>query len=479
MKLHIGDVIDDKYRVLRVLGRGAVGAVYAAENLKILRRVAIKVLHQNVRQDSDLGLRFLREAQTAGRVGSDRIVEVLDFGELSNGQNYLVMELLEGQSLRERLKAVGGRLQPNVLLPMMCDLLEGLNDAHQAGVVHRDLKPDNIFLERPRKGYGDFVKILDFGISKFTRSGEEHTRTGVLMGTPFYMAPEQSRGARHVDHRADLYAVGAMVFHALVGRPPHRATLFEELLLQKWRDDAPLLTDIDARVDERLATIVARALARDPDDRYQTAEELQSALLTWLGDHDMPLTAGSRESTRTPSIRGSRPSRSQAREVETSTLAPSMSESETPTQVAQAHTKLLGTDSFDEQQLVTFDKPTTPLASRVALPHKTLPWLLVAAGVGAIAGVAVVLTLMIRVGDETSAHRGAHELPAAVASPAKVEAAPEIEEQPVDDPTAVEEVAAGGSTPEATTSSKPVAVPRRPRRPAKRGREFRRTDPGL
>ena len=168
MGLQTGQIIEGKYRILRLLGEGGMGAVYEGENVRIHRQVAIKVLHAGIAENVDAVQRFEREAQAAGRIGSDHIVEVLDLGNLPDGDRFMVMEYLDGESLSQRIQA-RGRLTPREAVPLMTQLLEGLGAAHGAGIIHRDLKPDNIYLLTRRRGSGDFVKILDFGISKFNK----------------------------------------------------------------------------------------------------------------------------------------------------------------------------------------------------------------------------------------------------------------------------------------------------------------------
>src|SRR3954453_1951729 len=209
--LSTGDIIDGKYRIIRLIGEGGMGSVYEGENTRIHRRAPIKVLHSGIAEQAEAVARFEREAQAAGRIGSDHIVEVLDLGALANGDRYLVMEFLDGEGLGSRIKA-RGRIAPPDMYPIANQLLEGLAAAHGAGIIHRDLKPDNVFLLKSRGGQTDFVKLLDFGISKFNQlsgdSGFSMTRTGAVMGTPYYMAPEQAKGSRDLDHRVDLYAAG-------------------------------------------------------------------------------------------------------------------------------------------------------------------------------------------------------------------------------------------------------------------------------
>lgn len=283
MALRPGDLVDQKYRIIRLLGEGGMGAVYEGENTRIHRRVAIKVLHAAVAESADAVQRFEREAQAAGRIGSEHIVEVLDLGHLPDGDRYMVMEFLEGQSLSERI-AARGRLPAQAVAPIVIELLEGLHAAHEAGIVHRDLKPDNVFLLASRSGQKDFVKILDFGISKFNTLGGEFsmTRTGAVMGTPYYMSPEQAKGNRAVDHRADLYAVGVILYESISGEVPFNAGTFNELLFKIVLENPVPLTEKVPDLDPAFAAIVSKAMARDPEQRFQTARELQEALRAWL-----------------------------------------------------------------------------------------------------------------------------------------------------------------------------------------------------
>jgi eukaryotic-like serine/threonine-protein kinase len=282
--LSTGEIIDGKYRIVRLIGEGGMGAVYEGENMRIHRRVAIKVLHAAVASQGEAVARFEREAQAAGRIGSDHIVEVIDLGALPSGDRYLVMEFLDGEGLGARIKA-RGRLAPAELLPIARQLLVGLGAAHGAGIIHRDLKPDNVFLLRSRNGHSDFVKLLDFGISKFSAlggdSGFSMTRTGAVMGTPYYMAPEQAKGSRELDHRVDLYAVGVILYEALTGAVPFNADTFNELLFKIVLEEARPLEVVDPTIDRGFAAIVSKAMAREPALRFQSASEFVQALEQW------------------------------------------------------------------------------------------------------------------------------------------------------------------------------------------------------
>ncbi len=291
--LSTGDIIDGKYRIVRLLGEGGMGAVYEGENTRIHRRVAIKVLHSNVAEQAEAVQRFEREAQAAGRIGSEHIVEVLDLGTLANGDRYLVMEYLEGSSLSSRIKD-RGRITPQELCPIAFQLLEGLAAAHGAGIIHRDLKPDNVYLLKSR-GQQDFVKLLDFGISKFSQlsgdSGFSMTRTGAVMGTPYYMAPEQAKGARDMDHRVDLYATGVILYEALTGQVPFNADTFNELLFKIVLEEPKPLEQLVPDIDPGFAAIVNKAMARDPAHRFASATDFQQTLSQWAAGAGPQLVA--------------------------------------------------------------------------------------------------------------------------------------------------------------------------------------------
>lgn len=294
MPLEIGEIIDGKYAIVGLLGAGGMGSVYEAENVLIHRRVAIKVLSAEVAGEEQFARRFEREAQAAGRIGSDHIVEVLDLGTLPTGERYMVMEYLQGESLRDRMVREGA-LATEELVPIMLGLLAGLEDAHAAGIIHRDLKPDNIFLTNDRE-QGDFVKIVDFGVSKFMDIGDDVTTTGMTLGTPRYMAPEQAKGEKDIDFRADIYSVGVILFRALAGRPPFLADTYNELMFKVVLEDPPKLTEIVEGADPVLSGIADRAMRRDRDARYASAKEMADELRTWLLDqgHPLPIRAATR-----------------------------------------------------------------------------------------------------------------------------------------------------------------------------------------
>ncbi len=288
MHLQAGQILADKYRIVRVIGTGGMGAVYEGENVRIRRRVAIKTLHQQVATKTDVIQRFEREAQAAGRIGSEHIVEVLDMGDLPDGSRFMVMEFLDGVTLGDRI-VKQGRIPPRELVPIMEALLDGLAAAHAAGIIHRDLKPANIFLMKSQRGVADFVKILDFGVSKFNILNSEEmsmTRTGAVVGTPYYMSPEQAKGSRAADPRSDLYSSGVILYEAITGQVPFNAQTFNELIFKIALESPPPPEQFVPTLDPAFGGIMRRAMAREPNERYQTAAEMREALSAWARDYD-------------------------------------------------------------------------------------------------------------------------------------------------------------------------------------------------
>jgi serine/threonine-protein kinase len=272
----IGNVVGD-YKILTQLGAGGMGTVWLAEHALIGKRVAIKVLQAELSQQQHIVQRFFDEARAATRIADPGIVAVLDFGWHTDGSAYLVMEHLIGETLGHRI-AQRGRIDADTTLRVLHQCAIAMSAAHQAGIVHRDLKPDNVFLARdPAMPGGERVKILDFGIAKLLGdepSSHGRTQTGIIMGTPAYMSPEQCRGAGGVDHRTDIYALGCVAFHITVGRPPFDAPTPGDLIACHLTQPVPVPSASVPGLPPRIDAIITRCLAKRADDRFATMAEL-------------------------------------------------------------------------------------------------------------------------------------------------------------------------------------------------------------
>jgi serine/threonine-protein kinase len=278
-----GEVLGN-YQLERLLGEGSMGRVFQARHVRLGRQVALKVLRPQHARDVSFVRRFFQEARSVNQINHEHIVEIFDFVEdMERGHVYCVMELLRGQSLAQLMDAKPLPLQR--IQRIGVQVCAALGAAHKVGVVHRDVKPDNLFVVN-RGGHADFVKVLDFGVAKIlTSEGTGNTLDGTIIGTPTYMAPEQAAGLP-VDQRADIYAVGNLLYEMLAGRPPFQAPAFGQLVVQIITQAPPPLPTRLASgelMPRALADLVLRCLAKEPESRPQTLEEVTTALLMVTG----------------------------------------------------------------------------------------------------------------------------------------------------------------------------------------------------
>ena len=279
----VGQILADRYRVVRLVGEGGMGQVYEAQHVNINKRFAIKLLRPEIVSNAEAVARFRQEAWSASSIGHDNIIEIEDFATLPSGAVYLAMEFLAGQPLSERMRATPSPSFAEAL-DVMLQVASGLAAAHEKGIVHRDMKPENIFLIEK---YGrPVVKILDFGIAKVSGAdgNKSLTRTGTIFGTPHYMSPEQALG-KPLDHRADIYSVGIIMYELFTGKVPFEAESFMGILTKHIttppkppRQAAPE-RDIPAEVE----AVILRALAKEPEERQQSMAELADELVALAG----------------------------------------------------------------------------------------------------------------------------------------------------------------------------------------------------
>lgn len=278
----VGTLAGETYQIVRVVGEGGMGRVYEARHLRLKeRRFAIKTLHADLAKNPEIVARFLREAESASSLSHPHVVDVFDVHHFADGTPYLVGEFLEGEELAEHV-AKHGPLSPASAAVIGHQICSALAAAHARGIVHRDMKPENVFVLRPPEGRSDDVrtlrvKILDFGISKVRDERTHLTRTGMIMGTPSYMAPEQARG-QAVDHRADVYAVGAVLYFALTGQKPFDSEDPTSTLTLVLTRDPERLRTLAPTIPEALELVVQKAMAKDPADRFESMPELARAL---------------------------------------------------------------------------------------------------------------------------------------------------------------------------------------------------------
>jgi serine/threonine-protein kinase len=293
----VGRTLEGRYTILARLGSGSMGTVYRARQHAMGREIAIKILRGDRALDDTAKARFLREARANSLLASPNTVTVFDFGESETGELYLAMELLDGESLGQRLARVG-RMTAPVAVDTARQALRSLSEAHAKGIIHRDLKPDNLFFARVLTGTGssqtatsheEIVKVLDFGIAKLVRDdssqpmGVVETQAGTVFGTPRYMSPEQAQG-KPLDARSDLYALGVILYQMLTGRPPFTDNDAVVVMARHIKSIPKRMHEAcpEASVPKELEDVVMRALSKNPDDRQGSADVLAGELLAAL-----------------------------------------------------------------------------------------------------------------------------------------------------------------------------------------------------
>jgi eukaryotic-like serine/threonine-protein kinase len=284
-----GEILDGKYELVRKVGEGGMGEVYEARHQLLGRRFAVKLLRRELLNNERMLKRFSREVLAVSRIENDHLVPALDCGRAAQGEPYYVMDFLRGADLRQVLRREAP-LATQRAVRLVIDACRGLHSAHAAGLVHRDLKPENVFVIRCDNGE-EAARVLDFGLVQLD-SGNSAPQLGALVGTVRYMAPEQARADRRVDRRADVYALGAILYECLTGKPPHAGTSAEEVLFNRMNAAPESLAEQRPELSRSLVSVVQRALANAPEERFDGALEFSEALLPFAGPGVHGLQAG-------------------------------------------------------------------------------------------------------------------------------------------------------------------------------------------
>jgi serine/threonine protein kinase len=283
----VGLTLGGRYLVTRKVGQGGMGQVYEATHTLIGKRVAVKVLLEKYAQREAIVKRLKQEAQLASSVGNEHIIDITDFGTTEDGRTFVVMEFLDGESLAECL----GReqiLPEQRILRIISQACSALSAAHAKGVVHRDIKPENLFLLKRKET--DFVKVVDFGISKSLRASSEEeettrlTQTGMVLGTPLYMSPEQARGDDELDHRVDVYALGVIMYEAAAGRVPFIGNNYLSVISQVLNEEPKPLRELRPELSEEFEAVVLKAMSKDVKERYASANDMLADVTQLLDD---------------------------------------------------------------------------------------------------------------------------------------------------------------------------------------------------
>jgi hypothetical protein len=294
----VGQTIDGRYLVEKVLGEGGMGLVYKAKHVVLNKPLALKVLRPDVSRDEEIITRFRQEAQSASAIGNQHIIDISDFGTLPDGSTYFVMEFLDGTDLTGAIESSLPGMDAVRTVHIAKQLCNALGAAHDAGIVHRDLKPDNIYLIR-RGGDSNFVKVLDFGIAKVGGSSSKLTRAGQVFGTPHYMSPEQCAGSG-VDHRTDVYAIGIILYEMTTGQTPFDADNLMGILTKHLYEAPVPPRQHNPAIPEELELVILRAMAKDKEQRYQS----MYALLEDLQRLEAGVGTMARETTRSVLTQG-------------------------------------------------------------------------------------------------------------------------------------------------------------------------------
>ncbi|HEY4120373.1 MAG TPA: serine/threonine-protein kinase [Byssovorax sp.] len=423
-----GRTISGKYRLERKLGQGGMGQVWIARHLQLDADVALKLLATDEASSPEARARFEREARAAAAVKSPHIVSVFDYG-VDGETAYLAMDLLDGEDLEVRLKRVG-TLSPAAALAVASPLAKGLRRIHEAGLAHRDLKPSNVFLER--LGDEDHVRILDFGIARATspKRASDVTSSGMILGSPPYMSPEQVLAKKELDHRTDLWSLGVILFRAMTGQLPFQAEVLTLLLIEISMAPVPLASQMGPHLGVTFDAFFAKALAREPAERFQTAAELVDAFTDVVRGVDSEAPRG-RES------RASLPDAAAAGDDATVPAAPPDAQA-APAQSAKP--VATGPRGFDEKSLGQ--------TSAVAVPLRPGRGVLPAVGLGVVAAVVALVAVAASRSPASPATSSQPSGPQ-MADGSKVAA-------PFPAPTAAVTVTVGAAAPAASSAPAPV-----------------------
>ena len=384
----IGQVVADRYHIIKKLGEGGMGAVYLGEHVKMGRKSAIKVMTQAMSNDPDAVSRFNREASNASRLSHPNICQIYDFGETSDGIIYLAMEFIEGCSLSDLIEREGA-LPPARAASILRQSADALQVAHDQTIVHRDIKPDNIMIVTAKDG-SDVAKVVDFGIAKAVagdETGQKVTKTGLVVGTPEYMSPEQLSGDK-LDGRSDIYSLGLVLYKMLTGVLPFQADTAQETMIKRLTDDPEPLAQArpDIVFPPALQAVLGHALARSADDRYASAGEFGRDVMASVGDAAVPGTRMDIE------------------------------------HVTQAATQLMNTEMALKLAKKEKKGAAAPAPAPAPAPAKKFPLVPVLAGVGGVGVLAVVAVLMMSKGPAATPAGGA--APASQVAPTGAQTTP-------------------------------------------------------